>query len=165
MYEIYERYTENLVGEPDASIFLTHEQRTKARLKTVAKDGIEVRIFLEHGKALQVGEYLRSVCGRVIRVDAAKEPVAKASCEDWHSFSRACYHLGNRHVKVQLSDRILLMTPDHVLEAMLKGLGLTVVHENAVFIPEHGAYHAGADHSHGLKQSHSHQHGYKHEHH
>lgn len=147
MYEVFERSIELTERYPDSKIQLTHDQRSKARLKTVNDDGVEVRLFLDHGKALNVGEYLKTNCGKILRVDGAVEPVARAFCTDWHTFSRACYHLGNRHVKVQVGDLSLRMTPDHVLEEMLISLGLTVVHENAVFIPENGAYHSSHSHA------------------
>lgn len=160
MYEIYERNLDTTALEADSKILLTHEQRTKARFKTVAEDGEEVRIFLDHGKVLQVGECLHTKCGKTLRVDGAVELVAKASCSDWHSFARACYHLGNRHTKVQVGDLCLRMTPDHVLEEMLVGLGLSVVHEHAVFIPENGAYHSASSGSSPAASGHSHAHSH-----
>ena len=166
MYEIYERglnQNQAHLHDVDSKILLTHEQRTKARLKVTAENGEEVRLFLDHGKSLEVGEYLKTTCGKVVRVDGAIEPVARAFCDEWHTFARACYHLGNRHVKVQVGDLSLRMLPDHVLEEMLLGLGMKVVHEDAVFIPEHGAYHgSGSGHSHGHdhhEEKHSHHHG------
>ena len=109
-------------------------------------DGIETRLFLERGKPLQIGELLRSQCGKILKVNGAKELVITAFCEDWSLFSRACYHLGNRHVKLQIGERWLRITPDHVLEEMLQKLGLQTRHETSVFIPESGAYNHGHHH-------------------
>jgi urease accessory protein len=81
-------------------------------------------------------------------VKGAVEDVAHASCEDWEAFSKACYHLGNRPTKIQVGERWLRIKPDHVLEAMLHMLGLIVSHEEAVFVPESGAYSSGGN-SHG----------------
>ncbi len=61
---------------------------------------------------------------------------------------RACYHLGNRHVKLQVGERWLRMQPDHVLEEMLELLGLTLTHQETVFVPESGAYSNGGHHHH-----------------
>ena len=156
MLEVYERINGLHAVEPDIKLSLTHEERSRARLKTTSTDGHEVGLFLEHGNHLKVGEYLRSSCGKSVRIDGALETVMSATCDDWLLFSRACYHLGNRHVKMQIAERILRITPDHVLQEMLESLGMTVREEKAVFIPENGAYYSGklAGHSHG----HSHEH-------
>ena len=121
-------------------------------MKTVSTDGREVGLFLDHGnKQLQVGEYLRSSCGKSVRVDGALETVMSARCDDGLLFSRACYHLGNRHVKMQIAEGVLFIAPDHVLKEMLENLGLTVLEEKVIFVPENGAYYSGkltAVHSH-----------------
>jgi urease accessory protein len=147
MLEIYERLGLDDKHAADAIVVLTHEQRTKGRLLVHAVDGREVRIFLDRGKTLLVGEFLQSQCGRVVQVLGAEESITRASCDDWLAFSRACYHLGNRHVKLQVGERWLRMTPDHVLEEMLEHLGLKVEPEITVFEPESGAYsHGHHDH-------------------
>lgn len=154
--EIYERLGCGHQHADPLRILLTHEQRDKGRLKVTSTEGTEVRIFLERGKPLQVGEYLRSRCGRHVLVEGAAETVTRAECRDWDMFSRACYHLGNRHVKVQIghshrggaSVPWLRIQPDHVLEEMLEHLGLTLVDECVVFIPENGAYSHGQHHHH-----------------
>lgn len=145
----------------DARLTLTHDQREKGRLRAASDAGEEVQVFLERGKALQVGEFLKSDCGKHIQVAGAIEPITEAHCHDWQTFSRACYHLGNRHVKIEVGDRWLRIKPDHVLEAMLIQQGLTVVADNAVFNPESGAYAPGT--SHGHAHSHSHSPSYNHD--
>ncbi len=145
MLEIYERGVEG-PREVEARIVLDHQQRDRGRLRTHALDGREVRIFLERGKPLLVGELLRSQCGKYVLVEGAEEPVTKASCDNWLTFSRACYHLGNRHVKMQIGERWLRIAPDHVLEELLTLLGLSLVQERAVFVPETGAYSHGHQH-------------------
>lgn len=144
--DVYQRLGLDPGLQCDEVIVLTQEQRDKGRLKAVSDTGTEVRVFLERGKPLLVGEILKSECGKHIQVQGAVEPVTRAECDDWHTFSRACYHLGNRHVKLQVGDRWLQMTPDHVLEDMLTMLGLTVSHVDAVFVPESGAYSHGHHH-------------------
>lgn len=155
MLEIYQRVDGPHALEPDHRLLLTHEQRSRARLKTNTVSGEDVGVFLPHGQPLKVGEYLKTDCGKLIRVDGAAEPIVSASCDDALLFSRACYHLGNRHVKIQITERCLRITPDSVLEDMLQKLGLEVHHEMAVFIPESGAYH-GISHAHGHDHAHSH---------
>lgn len=150
MLEIYQRLDDHQGSiEPEIKLLLTFDQRSKARLKTVSTDGHDVGLFLEHGHQLRVGEYLQTSCGKTVRIDGAIETVLLATCDDWVLFARACYHLGNRHVKIQVVDRTLRITPDHVLGDMLVGLGLSVSQEQCIFIPENGAYH-----SHGEKQNH-----------
>ncbi len=147
--EIYERHgvaSSTTPGSEDDAIVLTHEQREKGRIRTHSNSGSEVRIFLERGQPLAVGELLSSQCGKKVRVQGAVEPVVRATCDDWERFSRACYHLGNRHVKLQVGDRWLRILPDHVLEDMLQFLGLQIAHEEAVFEPESGAYKHGHHH-------------------
>lgn len=161
MIEVYERhvaFTEVQAQDlalspmpavpPIRELLLTHEQRSRGRLRLPQPDGVEVRLFLQRGEALQLGEYLRGSKGELLRVAGAVEQVATAVCEDWPTFSKACYHLGNRHVKLQIGERWLRIVRDHVLEAMLQGLGLAVQHELAVFDPEGGAYAHGHAHGH-----------------
>jgi urease accessory protein len=146
MLEVYERLGTHCHEESDCTVLLTHEQRDRGRLKLVSDRGEEVRVFLERGKPLQVGEFLKTSCGRFIKVLGAVESVALASSDDWHRFSRACYHLGNRHTKIEVGERWLRIKPDHVLEEMLVQLGLVVSHEESVFVPESGAYSHGHSH-------------------
>ncbi len=146
MLEVTERIGMHCHEKIDAVVVLTHEQRERGRLKLTSKTGEEVRVFLERGKALHVGEYLKTECGKVIQVEGAMEAVAHASCEDWHTFARACYHLGNRHTKIEVGERWLRIKPDHVLEDMLHQIGLIVTHETSVFKPESGAYAHGHHH-------------------
>ncbi|WP_067869241.1 urease accessory protein UreE [Neptuniibacter marinus] len=146
MLEVYERLGTHCHHQADSRVVLTHEQRDRGRLKLISDQGEEVRVFLERGKPLLVGEYLKTTCGRYIKVAGAVESVALASGDDWHQFSRACYHLGNRHTKIEVGERWLRIKPDHVLEEMLVQLGLVVTHEEAIFVPESGAYSHGHSH-------------------
>tara|TARA_R110002167_G_scaffold111196_3_gene282635 strand:- start:246 stop:704 length:459 start_codon:yes stop_codon:yes gene_type:complete len=148
MLDIYERLGTHCHDPVYTTVTLTHEQRDRGRLKLVGDNNEDVRVFLERGKPLLVGEFLKSECGKIVQVNGAVEDVAHASCEDWEAFSKACYHLGNRHTKIQVGERWLRIKPDHVLEDMLQMLGLIVSHEDAVFVPESGAYSSGGN-SHG----------------
>ena len=150
MLEVYERLGRHCHETVSEIVKLDSGQRDRGRLKLMSENGVDVRVFLERGKPLLVGEYLKSECGKIIQVQGAVESVAHASCEDWPTFSRACYHLGNRHTKIQVGERWLRIKPDHVLEEMLHLLGLVVTHEKEVFVPESGAYSKGGySHSHG----------------
>ena len=139
--EVYERLDH--AHHIDDQIVLDHDLREKGRFKITSQNGVEVRVFLERGKALFIGECLKTECGKIIEIIGANEDVSDASCSDWQQFSKACYHLGNRHVKIQILERCLRIKPDYVLEAMLELLGLTVTKNTAVFIPELGAYAPG----------------------
>jgi len=154
MLEVYERLGPGANQSADKTVILSHEQRERGRLRVFSTDGQELRIFLERGKPLLVGELLRSRCGQHILVQGAIEPLLTASCDDWVTFSKACYHLGNRHVKVEIGERCLRIQPDHVLEEMLLLLGMSVRHANHVFMPESGAYSAGLHHDHSGHGSH-----------
>ena len=145
-YEIYQRL-QHSHAPVDDRVVLNHELREKGRFKVNSEKGVEVRVFLERGKTLRIGEILPTECGRLIAVAGAEEAVVKATCDDWAAFSKACYHLGNRHVRLQLGDRWLSIKPDYVLEEMLELLGLRLTREVAVFVPECGAY-AGGHHHH-----------------
>ncbi len=146
MLEINQRLGLAAINTLDGAITLTHDQREKGRLRIHTDSGEEVRLFLERGRPLAVGEILKSECGRHLQVRGAMEPVVTATCDDWHLFARACYHLGNRHVKIEVGERWLRIKPDHVLEAMLIQLGLMTQPEDAVFNPESGAYAHGHHH-------------------
>lgn len=146
MLDIYQRLGTHCHETVYTTVTLTHEQRDRGRLKLVGENNEEVRVFLDRGKPLQVGEFLRSECNKIVQVKGAIEEIAHASCDNWEAFSKACYHLGNRHTKIQIGDRWLRIKPDHVLEEMLHLLGLVVTHESAVFVPESGAYSHGHHH-------------------
>lgn len=144
--EVYERLDH--AHDIDDHVVLDSDIREKGRFKVVSKKGAEVRVFLERGKTLNVGEVLKTECGKKIEILGAEEDVVKATCDDWETFSKACYHLGNRHVKVQVAERALYIKPDYVLEDMLKLLGLSVTQTRGVFVPESGAYAGGHHHHH-----------------
>lgn len=155
MLEVYERLGLHCHEPVAETVILEYDQRNKGRLRLESEAGTEVRFFLQRGKPLLVGEFLKAECGKIVQVKGALEPVAHASCDDWLAFSRACYHLGNRHTKVQVGERWLRIKPDYVLEEMVHLLGLVVTHENAVFEPESGAY-SKSGHSHGHSHGHDH---------
>lgn len=150
---------------PSATLTLPFEARQKSRLRARLDDGREVGLFLPRGKVLRDGQHLRADDGTVIVVRAAPERVSTVRAEG-RALVRAAYHLGNRHLVLQIGDGFLRYRHDHVLDEMVEGLGLEVQVEEAPFEPEGGAYgghshHHGHDHGHG----HSHEHGHEHHHH
>ncbi|MBA1241145.1 urease accessory protein UreE [Pseudomonas japonica] len=132
-----------------AEIHLNYEARSKSRLRCFAADGEDVGLFLERGQPpLRDGEFLQAEDGRVVRVCARPEHLLQVTCANTLELTRAAYHLGNRHVALQIGDGWLRLLDDHVLKAMLEQLGATVEPLEAPFQPEHGAYGGGHHHSH-----------------
>jgi urease accessory protein len=130
-----------------ATLTLSFEQRQKSRLRVKLDSGEEAGLTLPHGTVLRSGDLLRAEDRRVIEVRAASEPVTTASTGDTHLLARAAYHLGNRHVALQIGEGWVRYLADHVLDAMVGGLGLGIVHEERPFEPEIGAY-SGSSHDH-----------------
>lgn len=143
----------------DAYVCLTMVERTKARLKVKLEDGRDAGLFLPRGQLLHHGSLLASDDDFVVEVIAAQERVSTARCDDPTLFARGCYHLGNRHVPLQVEAGWCRYQHDHVLDEMLVGLGLYVTVENAAFQPEPGAYGGTTGgHSHGSEEEYVHPH-------
>ncbi|MHB8455705.1 MAG: urease accessory protein UreE [Acidiferrobacterales bacterium] len=122
-------------------LVLPFELRCKSRLRTSTAAGLDLALLLPRGTVLRHGDRLRAANGLIIEVQAAPEPVTTAQSDETTIFARACYHLGNRHVPLQVGTGWLRYLADHVLDRMVAELGLVVVHEQAQFEPESGAYH------------------------
>ena len=133
---------------------LPFELRQKSRLRTKLASGEEAGLFLEHGSILRGGDCLRANDGRVVLVVAADEELMEAKCATPFRLVRAAYHLGNRHVPVQIGEGWLRFQADDVLAQMLRGLQATVSTVSAPFEPEAGAY-AGGHHHHSMDAKHS----------
>ena len=133
----------------DAELLLSFEARSKSRLHCYTTDAEEVGLFLQRGQpALADGECLRAKDGRVVRVRARPEQLLHVTCSNAFELMRAAYHLGNRHVALQLGDGWLRLPDDYVLKAMLEQLGASVSLVEAPYQPEQGAYGGGHHHSH-----------------
>ena len=132
---------------------LTFERRSKSRQLARLVSGESVAIVLPPGEVLRGGDRVVTSDGRVIEVVAQSESVLHVVCATPRELVRCAYHLGNRHVAVQVGDGWLRIAADHVLEAMLKGLGAIVSPIEAPFEPETGAY---ASHSHHGAAKHDH---------
>lgn len=123
------------------TLTLPYEARQKSRLLATTDSGVEVGLFLPRGTVLRGGDRLTGPEGGVVLIRAAPEPLSVARTDDALLFARACYHLGNRHVALHIAPGELRYLADHVLDEMVRGLGLEVRHESAPFEPESGAYH------------------------
>jgi len=148
-----DRLTEK--GEPCATLTLPLEKRTRSRLRVTLDDGVEAGVFLERGQVLHDGDLLTNSDGFIVQVRAAAEPVSEVRSEDPLLLARACYHLGNRHMPLQIAEGLLRYQHDHVLDEMLRGLGLHPAFVRAPLEPEPGAYGGSVEaHSHGNDHDH-----------
>lgn len=152
--------------EVKGQLRLPFDSRQKSRLKTKLVSGEEVGLMLPRGEVLRGGDLVTASDGRVIEVVAEPEKVVHVTCASAVELAKAAYHLGNRHVPVQVGDGFLRLAADHVLEEMLVKLGATAAHMEAPFEPEAGAYGGGHRHDemgHGGK-IHDHHHDHDHVH-
>lgn len=136
------------------SVALAYDERKRSRLKVTLASGLEAGIFLERGDHLHDGDKLVAEDGStVVEILAAPEKLIEAVADSPLLFARAAYHLGNRHVPVQIlpteNGGKLRFQTDHVLADMAKGLGCTISETEAPFQPESGAYGAHGGHHHG----------------
>ncbi|NOT13266.1 MAG: urease accessory protein UreE [Methylococcaceae bacterium] len=125
----------------DDVVTLSYEARQKSRLLSETDSGTRIGLFLPRGQVLRHGYILTGPDHFRVRVDAAPEALSIVRTDDALQFARACYHLGNRHVALQILSGELRFLTDHVLDKMLEGLGLVVSHAVLPFEPEPGAYH------------------------
>jgi urease accessory protein len=158
---------------------LPFDKRQKSRLLAQLASGEAVALKLPRGEILRGGDLVVASDGRLIEIVAEPEALLHVVCADPTALARAAYHLGNRHVPVEVGDGFLRIAADHVLETMLQGLGATLTPLRAPFEPEAGAYgghhhHAGEDaggariHAFGEPPDDAHDHaqcGHDHDHH
>jgi urease accessory protein len=141
----------------EPSVTLTWEQRTRSRLRVELDDGRTAGILLPRGSSLRDGDGLESEEGLRVRVRAAPETLSRVESTDALLLARVCYHLGNRHVALQIEPGRLSYLHDHVLDDLVRGLGLAVRVQSAPFEPEPGAYGGSAQgHEHGAGHHHDH---------
>jgi urease accessory protein len=135
------------MSQRQGSVRLTFDARSKSRLLLTLEGGERAALIVERGRLLRGGDRVITEDGREIDIIAADEALLEAGSEDPWLIAKAAYHLGNRHVAVQVLPNRLRFLNDHVLEEMVKGLGLQVHAVVAAFEPEGGAY--GHHHAHG----------------
>jgi urease accessory protein len=134
-------------------LILPFEQRQKSRLRARLENGDEVALILPRGKVLRGGDRVTATDGREVEIVAAPEKLLQIESTE---LARVAYHLGNRHVPLQVGQGFLRIAEDHVLEEMARKLGARVSHVEAPFEPEAGAYghqhdemgHGGRIHDH-----------------
>ena len=160
------------------TVVLDFDDRHRRRMAMAGTRGLEFLLDLENAVALRGGDALVLEDGRLIEVVAAPEPLLEIRGQDPQHLVRVAWHLGNRHLPTQITGRALRIRRDHVIEAMVRGLGARVVEIEAPFDPEGGAYagdghaHAPADaahdhagHDHSVHAHGDHDHGHDHHHH
>ena len=142
-----------------ATIELDWDVRQKSRFDATDSHGRALGVFLPRGTVVRGGDVLVAEDGSLIKVIAAAQPVLVVRhCADHGSpfdLLRAAYHLGNRHVQLELRADHLKLEPDHVLADMLRRMHLLVTEEQAAFEPEGGAYASSGAHSHGNDHQHA----------
>ncbi len=144
-------------GSAERTLTLSFERRCRSRQRVVLDDGSAALLALPRGTVLRDGDALASAEGGTIRIRAAAETTSTASHTDPATLLRAAYHLGNRHVPVQIGPGWLRYLHDHVLDALCQGLGLAVAVAERPFEPEDGAYAGGGQqHTHGDATAHPH---------
>jgi urease accessory protein len=173
---------------PADTVVLDFDDRHRRRMAMTGTRGFEFLLDLENAVALRGGDALVLEDGRLIEVIAAPEPLIEIRGVDPLHLVRVAWHLGNRHLPTQIMAKGLRIRRDHVIEAMVKGLGARIIEIEAPFDPEGGAYaggghdpgHAAHDHGHHpdahdhaahdhsehdhSKHGHSHDHGGHHHH-
>lgn len=156
-------------GGVSATVTLAFDERHRRRIRMIDDAGEPFLLDLPDAVQLADGDGLALEGGGVIAVKAAPEPVAEIRCRDAETAARIAWHIGNRHTPLQvLAEGRLRIRDDHVLVAMVEGLGATVARLSAPFEPEGGAYanaaSQGTGHRHGHNHNHHHDHGHDHHH-
>ena len=146
-------------GIAAGSVTLDHDARHRRRVRLTTDAGEDVLLDLPKAVAMAQGDTLMLEDGRWLRVIAASEPLVEIRSGDATRLARIAWHLGNRHLPAEIGEGVIRIRPDHVIEAMLLRLGAAVVHIDAPFQPEGGAYDGGRPH-----QPHEHGHGPAHDH-
>lgn len=152
-----------------ATVELDWDVRQKSRFETTTSQGQSVGVFLPRGTVIRGGDVLVGEDGSLLQVMAAAQAVLRITYDAHHGtpfdLTRAAYHLGNRHVPIELQADHLKIEPDHVLADMLRAMHLQVTAVDEAFEPESGAYgdHGGHSHGHGHSDhGHDHDHGHVH---
>lgn len=149
---------------PRTSLTLPYDARKRSRQRVRLDDGKEAALLLPRGTLLRGGDRLQLSNHDVVVVKAAPESVSTVVAADPVQLARVAYHLGNRHVPLQVGAGWLRYQHDHVLDDMVRGLGAEVRAETAPFEPEGGAHAHGGDtaHTHAHEGPHPHDHGSSH---
>jgi len=159
-------FTQVMTSLPTSEVLdkvtLTFQQREKSRLKVTLPTQEEIGLFLPRGTVLKAGDVLTNEADQMLQVIAAAETVSTIKSDDLHLLLRIAYHLGNRHVPLQVESTWLRYAHDHVLDDMVRLLGGDVLVEQAPLHPEKGAYGGGHSHEHHHEHEHAHSHSHHH---
>jgi len=128
-------------AEAAGSVTLDFEARHRRRIRLTTDQGDDVLLDLPQAVAMADGDALQLEDGRLLKVQAAPELVVEVRHRDPDQLVHLAWHLGNRHLPTEIRNQFLRIRPDHVIEAMLLGLGADLVKLRAPFQPERGAYH------------------------
>jgi urease accessory protein len=149
MIEITAKLVSAARDQVRGQLLLPFELRQKRWLFAALASGEEVALKLPRGATLRGGDLLLASDGRVIEVIAAPERVVHVECATTSDLARVAYHLGNRHVPLQVGDGFLRLSENHVLEDLLRRLGAKLTIIDAPFEPESGAYSSSHSHDDG----------------
>ncbi|HET9902264.1 MAG TPA: urease accessory protein UreE [Xanthobacteraceae bacterium] len=139
------------------TVELPHDERHRRRIAMRGKKDTVFLLDLPEATILRDGDGLALADGRIVRVVSAIEPVVEIGGNP-HLLARVAWHLGNRHVPAQILPDRIRIGRDHVLEKMAKSLGAQVLHNEAPFEPESGAYMGRAAHDHAQAHTHDNKH-------
>jgi urease accessory protein len=142
------------------SLTLDYDNRHRRRIRLKTDAGADLLLDLPKAVAMAHGDGLKLEDGCWLRVNAAPEALIEIGCDESTRLARIAWHIGNRHCPAQIVDAAIRIRPDHVMEAMVAGLGGAMTRLEAPFQPEGGAY-AAQGHG-GHRQSHHHGHGHGH---
>jgi urease accessory protein len=145
-------FNQRLATPPDIAahfiLALTAEERTRSRLHATTEEGHPIYLQLPRGLTLKDGDWLQAETGELAQIHAKPEPVVTVTAQFPLSLLQAAYHLGNRHVPLEITSSYLRFSPDPVLQDLLAHRGLQVIEEVAPFQPEVGAYAGQHEHHH-----------------
>jgi urease accessory protein len=147
-------------GSAIDSITLDAHERHRRRVVLSGERGTKFLLDLPQATALHDGDGLVLDDGAMVRIVGRPEPLVEVAAADTHELARLAWHIGNRHIDVEIIGERLRIRRDHVIEEMLRGLGARLLPVDAPFNPEHGAYDR-----HGHEHSHEHSPGHSHHHH
>ena len=140
---------ESPAASNEDSVLLDFDARYRRRTAMRSEGGLDFLLDLERAQRLRHGDLLVLEDGRRIRVEAAPENLVEIACTAPGGLTRIAWHLGNRHLPVMLALDFIRIRRDHVIEAMVAGLGGSITPVRAAFDPERGAYAGGHGHDHG----------------
>ncbi len=140
-------------GEPFATLSLDSGDRHLRRKRVTTDQGVEIMVDLPEAVLLADGDALVLEDGREVRILAAPEPLYRVT-PGAVPLRHLAWHLGNRHLAAQIEEDRIFIRRDHVIRAMLEGLGAGVEEVEAPFQPVHGAYHGHGHHHHHDHETH-----------